>query len=109
MTTQGFGCMGFSAFYTSARRVSEEDKIKVFRHAVSKGVTLFNTATFYGPLNIDGFGANLRFIRTALEGIDRSKVQIMCKIGMDTKADVDKPGYNYSFAFSLMRSHFLIH
>ncbi len=93
MTTQGFGCMGFSAFYSSSRRVSEEDKIKTFRHVVNKGVTLFNTATFYGPLHKDGYGANCRFIRTALDGLDRSKIQIMCKIGMDTKADVDKQGY----------------
>lgn len=92
MASQGFGCMGFSAFYSSSRRVSEEDKIKTFRHVVSKGVTLFNTATFYGPLHKDGFGTNLRFIRSALEGIDRSKIQLMVKIGMDTKAEIDKQG-----------------
>ena len=57
---QGFGCMGMSAFYASAKSVSEEDAIAVFREAVNSGVTLFNTADFYGPLNSEGFGHNLR-------------------------------------------------
>ena len=49
------------------------------------GVTLFNSATFYGPLNENGFGANLRLLKTAIEGLDRSKIQLMVKICMDTR------------------------
>jgi len=57
-------------------------------------VTLFNTATFYGPLTASGYGANLRLIRKCLEqpGVDRARVEIMCKIGMSTRAPEDAPG-----------------
>ena len=94
MAQQGFGCMGMSAFYSSARKLSEEDAIRVFHHAVEQGVTLFNTATFYGPLTEPGFGANLRLIKKCLAGVDRSKIQLMVKVGMDTRAPVDQPGEN---------------
>jgi diketogulonate reductase-like aldo/keto reductase len=57
---QGFGCMGMSAFYASAKTTTEADAIAVFHEAVASGVTLFNSADFYGPLNADGFGHNLR-------------------------------------------------
>jgi aryl-alcohol dehydrogenase-like predicted oxidoreductase len=43
-------------------------------------------------LNEEGYGANLRLIKKALETVDRSKVQIMVKVGMDTRAPVDKTG-----------------
>lgn len=49
------------------------------------GVTLLNSATFYGPLNEVGYGANLRLLKTALADVDRNKVQLMVKIGMDTR------------------------
>ena len=53
---------------------------------MNQGVTLFNSATFYGPLNEVGYGANLRLLRKFLDsGIDRSKIQLMVKIGMDTR------------------------
>ena len=92
MIEQGYGCMGLSAFYTSAKKVSEDEAIQVFHKAVELGVTLFNTATFYGPLTVDGFGANLRLIKKCLVGLDRSKIQLMVKIGMDTRAPIDQPG-----------------
>jgi aryl-alcohol dehydrogenase-like predicted oxidoreductase len=79
---QGFGCMGWSAFYKTC---SDEEAVAVFQAAVSSGVTLFNTATFYGPLNEPGFGTNLRVLKKCLATVDRSKVQIMCKICMDTR------------------------
>jgi aryl-alcohol dehydrogenase-like predicted oxidoreductase len=82
---QGYGCMGMSAFYTSARTVSEQQKIDVFHEAVKSGVKLFNSATFYGPLNEDGYGENLRLIRKCLQGINRSDIQLMVKVGMDTR------------------------
>jgi hypothetical protein len=59
---QGFGCMGMSAFYGSAKTTTEADAKAVFHEAVAAGVTLFNSADFYGPLNADGFGHNLRYL-----------------------------------------------
>jgi aryl-alcohol dehydrogenase-like predicted oxidoreductase len=82
----GFGCMGMSAFYASAEAVPEEQKVRVFREAVRRGVTLFNSATFYGPLTAEGYGSNLRLIRKCMEGVDRASVQLMVKVGMDTRS-----------------------
>lgn len=96
LAEQGFGCMGFSAFYSSAKTCTEEQAVAVFKHAVDNGVTLFNSATFYGPLHTEGFGANLRLIKKCLEVVDRSKIQLMVKIGMDTRAPVDKPGSQWN-------------
>ena len=56
---------------------------------------MFNTATFYGPLNEPGFGANLRLLNKCFAAVDRSKVQIMCKICMDTRAPVEKTGQQW--------------
>lgn len=82
---QGFGCMGFSAFYGSAKTTTPEQAKRVIHHAANSGVTLFNSATFYGDLNEVGFGHNLRLLKGALEGLDRSSYQLMVKIGMDTR------------------------
>lgn len=89
--------MGLSALYGSAAKVTDEKAVQVFSHAVEKGVVLFNTATFYGPLNEVGYGANLRLIAKCLQApnVDRSKVQIMCKIGLDTKAPVETTGSRF--------------
>lgn len=84
--------MGFSAFYSSSRKTDPENAKTIIHHAVSKGVSLFNSATFYGPLNEEGFGANLRLLRSCIEGLDRSKIQLMVKVGMDTRAPMDKTG-----------------
>lgn len=99
MTTtreQGFGCMGFSAFYASSRNTAEESAKAVIDHVVKRGCTLLNTATFYGPLNDPGFGSNLRLLKKCLKDIDRSKVQLMVKICMDTRAPVEKTGTQWN-------------
>ena len=85
------------AFYASAKSTStsEEQAKTVFQHAVANGVTLFNSATFYGPLNDVGYGANLRLIRKCIEGLDRSKIQLMVKVGMDTRCPVEKTGTSF--------------
>ena len=36
-----------------------------------------HSATFYGPLNEEGFGANCRLLKTCLKDIDRSKIQVL--------------------------------
>lgn len=87
--------MGMSALYGSAATTTPELAAKVIQHAVANGVSLFNSATFYGPLNIDGFGANLRLLKDALASVDRSKIEIMVKICMDTRAPVEKTGQQW--------------
>ena len=77
--------MGLSAFYTSAKTVTPEQARNIVHHAFHSGVRLFNSATFYGELNEIGYGANLRLLRSAFEGLDRSQYQLMVKIGMDTR------------------------
>ena len=77
--------MGLSAFYPSAKTTTAEKAKAVVHHAIKNGVVLLNTATFYGPLNEMGYGSNLRLLKTCLEGIDRSRVHLMVKIGMDTR------------------------
>mmetsp|Transcript_5520 Transcript_5520/g.5664 ORF Transcript_5520/g.5664 Transcript_5520/m.5664 type:complete len:333 (+) Transcript_5520:1788-2786(+) len=93
--SQGFGCMGMSAFYTSSRTTTEENNINVFHEAYNNGVVLFNSATFYGPLNEEGYGTNLRLIKKCIEGLDRSKIQLMVKVGMDTRCPVEKTGTSW--------------
>jgi aryl-alcohol dehydrogenase-like predicted oxidoreductase len=43
----GLGCMGMSFGYGPA--ADKDDMIKLIRHAVEKGVSLFDTAEMYGP------------------------------------------------------------
>jgi aryl-alcohol dehydrogenase-like predicted oxidoreductase len=92
---QGYGAMGLSAFYGSSAKVTDEKAIEVVTHAVKSGATLINTATFYGPLNEQGYGANLRLLAKCLKNTDRSKYQLMVKVGMDTKAPVEKTGSQF--------------
>jgi len=87
--------MGLSAFYSTAKDTTPEKAKTIIHHAVEKGVTLLNSATFYGPLNETGYGANLRLIKTAIEGLDRSKIQLMVKIAMDTRCPVEKTGTSW--------------
>jgi len=89
---QGYGCMGLSAFYSSSKTMTNEKAVDVLLHAYNNGIRLFNSATFYGPLNEEGYGANLRLIKGFLEKVDRSSVQLMVKIGMNTRAPVEKTG-----------------
>jgi len=74
---------GLSAFYKSA--TDEETSVAVLQHAAQNGVKLFNSATFYGPLNVDGYGANLRLLSKFLKTVERETVQLMVKVGMDTR------------------------
>ncbi len=70
--------MGMSAFYSSSfSSIDDEIHVGVLIEAMNAGVEIFNTATFYGPLNEEGYGANLRLIRKFLEKVDRSKIKLM--------------------------------
>lgn len=78
--------MGWSAFYGSAKTTTDEAAIAIFKKCVDEGVTVFNSAVFYGPLTREGYGANLRLLNKCIaSGVDRSKFQLMVKIGMDTR------------------------
>jgi aryl-alcohol dehydrogenase-like predicted oxidoreductase len=92
---QGFGCMGFSAFYGSAQKTTVESATAVIAHAVDNGVTLLNSANFYGPLNEVGYGANLRLLREVVASVGRDKVQLMVKICMDTRCPVEATGSSW--------------
>jgi len=95
---QGFGAMGLSAFYGSAGK-GEDEKIAVLKAAVENGVSIINTAVFYGELHVEGYGSNLRLLSKAFQsGLDREKVQLMVKVGMDTRAPMDKPGTQWKVA-----------
>ncbi len=77
--------MGFSFFYANAKKTNPEQAKRVIHHAADAGVSIFNSATFYGELNQEGFGANLRLLKSCIGGLDRSKIQLMVKVGMDTR------------------------
>lgn len=98
MSEQGYGCMGLSAFYGSAASMTNEKAAEVVNHAIENGVEIFNTATFYGPLNENGYGHNLRLLNHVIHqpNFDRSKMMIMCKVGMDTRAPVEKTGQQWN-------------
>lgn len=81
----GFGCMGFSAFYSTAKETTIESAREVIHRALELGVRVLNTATFYGELNEAGYGENLRLLRQCLEGVPRENYELMVKVGMDTR------------------------
>eukprot|EP00669_Euglena_mutabilis_P006843 TRINITY_DN2318_c0_g1_i1.p1 TRINITY_DN2318_c0_g1~~TRINITY_DN2318_c0_g1_i1.p1 ORF type:complete len:307 (-),score=96.45 TRINITY_DN2318_c0_g1_i1:85-984(-) len=89
---QGLGAMGFSMIAITEPTSKEDTAIAVLKEAVKRGVVLINTATFYGPPGAEGFGANLRLLRSCLKSIDRSAYRLMVKIGVDTGAPVETSG-----------------
>jgi len=95
LNPQGFGCMGFSAFYGSAEKTTVESATAVVAHAAENGVTVLNTANFYGPLNDEGYGANLRMLREVVASVGRDKVELMVKICMDTRCPVEQTGTSW--------------
>jgi len=77
VSKQGFGCMGFDAFYFTAQKTSESDAINLVKKAFSLGVTHFDTAQFYGNK-----GENETMIGKAISEFARDKVQVVTKGGM---------------------------
>ena len=47
VSAQGLGCMSMSAFYGPPK--AEEDMIALIHHAISSGITFFDTSDVYGP------------------------------------------------------------
>lgn len=68
----GFGAMGMT--YNRSQYPDKASRIRVLHEAVDKGVTLFDTAIIYGPLN------NEEFIGEALAPY-KNKVNITTKFG----------------------------
>jgi aryl-alcohol dehydrogenase-like predicted oxidoreductase len=69
----GLGCMGMSFGYGPA--ADKNDMIKLIRHAVEKGVSLFDTAEVYGPF------ANEELLGEALQPFGH-EVKIATKFGI---------------------------
>src|SRR3954454_1769324 len=70
----GLGCMGISFSY--ATQLSKQDGVKLIRDAVDRGVTFFDTAEVYGPLE------NEEIVGEALRP-SRDRVVIATKFGFD--------------------------
>ncbi len=68
----GLGCMAFSGPYGLA---DFDESVATIRHAIDRGVSLIDTADFYG------MGHNEMLIRQAIEG-RREKVHLSVKFGM---------------------------
>lgn len=68
----GLGCMGMSTVYG---RVDRADAIATVRHALDRGVTLLDTADFYGA------GGNERLVGQALRG-RRDEAVVATKFGI---------------------------
>ena len=74
----GLGCMGMSDAYGPADRA---ESIATIRSALDAGVTLFDTADFYGS------GDNEMLIAEALRGVARERYQLSVKFGSLRDAD----------------------
>jgi len=70
----GLGCMGMS--HGLGKPADKGESIKLIRHAVDLGVTLFDTAQVYGPYT------NAELVGEALEPV-RDQVVIATKFGFD--------------------------
>lgn len=68
----GFGCMGMT--YNRSQHPSKEQMTRLLHEAVSRGVTLFDTAIIYGPLH------NEEFVGEALAPY-KNKVYVTTKFG----------------------------
>jgi aryl-alcohol dehydrogenase-like predicted oxidoreductase len=81
----GFGCMNLSRVYGPA--TDRKDAIDLIRAAHEHGITLFDTAEFYGPYT------NEEVVGEALAPI-REKVVIATKFGFDIAPDGSVRGLN---------------
>jgi aryl-alcohol dehydrogenase-like predicted oxidoreductase len=77
----GFGCMGMSQSYGPAG--TREDKIRLLRSAVERGITFFDTAESYGPF------INEALLGEALAPV-RERVVIATKFGHDIDLETGK-------------------
>ena len=78
VSTIGLGCMGISQSYGAPMPI--EEGVKLIRDAVDRGVTFFDTAEVYGPLD------NEKVVGEALRPC-RDRVVIATKFGFDIDPD----------------------
>ncbi|KAL3134379.1 hypothetical protein ABBQ38_006633 [Trebouxia sp. C0009 RCD-2024] len=73
-SAQGLVCVSLTKgfYYDDSTLGPEEDRIAAIRTALLKGVTLLNTADFYGPYD-------KLIAAKAMQGIPRDQVVISCK------------------------------
>ncbi|MGN6520427.1 MAG: aldo/keto reductase [Dokdonella sp.] len=94
----GFGCMGLSHAYGPA--TDRAEAIALLRHAVERGVTVFDTAEVYGPFT------NEELVGEALAPL-REQVVIATKFGFrdaDANAGLDsRPAYIRAVAEASLR------
>jgi aryl-alcohol dehydrogenase-like predicted oxidoreductase len=97
----GLGLMGMSGIYGPA---DETESIATIRAALDAGITLLDTADFYG------MGHNEMLLRDALRGVDRGSVFIQVKFGgqRDPRGafighDASPNAVKNSLAYSLQR------
>jgi aryl-alcohol dehydrogenase-like predicted oxidoreductase len=97
----GLGLMGMSGIYGPA---DETESIATIRAALDAGITLLDTADFYG------MGHNEMLLRDALRGVDRGNVFIQVKFGgqRDPRGafighDASPNAVKNSLAYSLQR------
>ncbi len=74
----GLGCGGMSGAYGPA---DEADSVVTVHAAIDAGVTLLDTADFYGMGLLNGMGHNEMLIGRALRPGDREKVALSVKFG----------------------------
>jgi aryl-alcohol dehydrogenase-like predicted oxidoreductase len=79
----GLGCMGMTFSYGPA--ADKQEMIALFRAAVDRGVTFFDTAEVYGPFN------NEELVGEALSPF-RGQVVIATKFGFDLSPNFDPRG-----------------
>jgi aryl-alcohol dehydrogenase-like predicted oxidoreductase len=79
----GFGCMGLSHAYGPA--ADRTEAIALIRHAVERGVTLFDTAEVYGPFT------NEELVGEALAPL-REHVVVATKFGWDITPEGQRTG-----------------
>lgn len=77
----GFGCMGLTSSYGTAP--ARADAVALLRAAVERGVTLFDTAEFYGPF------VNEELVGEALAPL-RARVKIATKFGFKMEPGTHK-------------------
>ncbi|MCC2624496.1 MAG: aldo/keto reductase [Burkholderiales bacterium] len=74
----GIGCMGMSEFYGST---DDNESIRTIHRAYELGVNHFDTANCYG------FGHNEQLLAKAIKSLDRDKLVIATKCGIERRAE----------------------
>ena len=72
ITSQGFGCMSLSPGFFGSKGVDEAESETTLRRALDLGVTVLNTADFYGG------GSNIELIRWSFHILPHPLLDGLC-------------------------------